>query len=152
MYYLIVLSTTAVLPILSVAIEHLSRPEAGMALLVGRWFVFWGIGVRLLLAGVSQIARPGFTTSQILGIHDSRAQTFVSELGYATFAMGLIGALSLIWTNWVAPAAVAGGLFLSCAGVRHALHRGRTRKQSVAMLTDLLVAAAVGSYLWLERW
>jgi hypothetical protein len=148
MYYLIVLLTTAVLPILSVVIEHLSRPEVALALLLGKWFTFWGVGVRLLLAGMSQIARPAFTANNILGIDDSRAHVLVSELGYATFAMGLIGALSLVRVNWVAPAAIAGGLFLFCAGVRHALHRGRTRKQSVAMVTDLLVAAAVTSYLW----
>jgi hypothetical protein len=26
--------------------------------LVGRWFVFWAVGARLLLAGLMQVARP----------------------------------------------------------------------------------------------
>ena len=51
MYYLIVLSTTAVLPILSVAVEHLSRPEADLALLLGKWFTFWAAGVRRRVCG-----------------------------------------------------------------------------------------------------
>jgi hypothetical protein len=34
-------------------------------LLLGRWFVFWAVGVRLLTAGIRQIAQPRFTAETI---------------------------------------------------------------------------------------
>ena len=34
--------------------------------LVGRWFVFWAVGVRLSLAGLRQFLQPAFTARQII--------------------------------------------------------------------------------------
>ena len=52
MYLSTVRALMAVLPIGSIGAEHLyfHRPEPIM-LLVGKWFVFWGAGIRLFLAG-----------------------------------------------------------------------------------------------------
>jgi len=40
------------------------QPDVGLILLIGRWFVFWGIGVRLGLAGMRQVLQPGFTVRE----------------------------------------------------------------------------------------
>ncbi|WAB76897.1 hypothetical protein [Rhodopseudomonas palustris] len=44
--------------------------------------MFWGVGIRRIMAGVPQILRPSFTAS-ILGLKDQAADKIVAELGYA---------------------------------------------------------------------
>lgn len=148
LYSLIVLATTCVLPIVSIALDYSARPGPGLMFFVGKWFVFWGVGVRLFLAGVSQVLRPAFTASDILGAKDPGAEKIVVELGYANVALGLAGLLSLLWSDWVAPAGLAGGLFLGLAGLEHASNADRSAKENVAMATDFLVAAMVAAYLF----
>src|SRR5580704_612700 len=87
-YFVAVLLTTVGLPIASTAIEWLVRPEAGLIATAGKWFVFWGVGIRLFLAGISQVGRPSFTASNIFRIKDISAEKIVSELGYANVSMG----------------------------------------------------------------
>ena len=147
MYYLIAIGTTVVLPLFSIVIECLSQPEPDLLFLVGKWFVFWGIGVRLLLAGLMQATRPSFTASTILGVQDPDAGKIVVELGYANIAMGLIGALSLLISAWIPPAGLAGGLFLGMAGLKHITNAERNTKENVAMATDLVVFVMVAIYL-----
>ena len=152
MYYLVVLLTTVVLPVASIAYDSLRFCGPELTFLIGKWFVFWGIGVRLLIAGLSQLTRPDFTAREILGIEPGSAGPLVAELGTANVGLGLIGVLSLWQTSWTAPAALAGGLFLAVAGFFHARSRNRTRKETVAMVTDLLVALAAAIYLCGHGW
>jgi hypothetical protein len=147
MYYVFVILTTVALPSASIAIEHLAQPQADLVTLLGKWFVFWGVGIRLLAAGATQVLRPSFTASSILGTGDAGAETVVAELGYANIAMGLTGALSMLWPEWTIPAGLAGGLFLGVAGIKHAMNSQRNAKGNVAMVTDLLVSAMVAIYL-----
>lgn len=148
MYYVIVLLTTCALPIASIAIDYSSQPGTSLLVLIGKWFVFWGVGVRLLLAGASQALRPAFTASHILGVKDPTAEKIVAELGYANVATGLAGMLSLVWSDWIAPAGLAGGLFLGLAGLKHATNADRNAKENLAMATDFLVAGMVAVYLF----
>lgn len=146
MYFVVVTLLTVVAPIVSIAIEDIARPHADLQHLLGRWFVFWAIGVRLLLAGISQATRPAYTASGILGISDPKSEKVVAELGYANISMGVIGLLSVLRPTWIAPAALAGGLFLGLAGVKHALTTDRSAKENLAMATDLFVAAMLAIY------
>jgi len=41
-----------------------SGGAADVMLLVGKWFVFWMVGVRLFMAGVRQVAQPQFTAER----------------------------------------------------------------------------------------
>jgi hypothetical protein len=58
MYVVMVIGLMVVFPIASVAIEALLHQGSDLWMLVGKWFVFWAVGVRLMLAGVRQIAKP----------------------------------------------------------------------------------------------
>jgi hypothetical protein len=146
-YVITVLLTTIALPIASIVIELLVRPEANVIAAAGKWFVFWGIGIRLFLAGISQVVRPSFTASNIFRIKDTAAEKIVTELGYANLSMGLGGVLSLLSQAWIVPAGLTGGLFLGLAGIRHAMNTDRSAKENVAMITDLLVTCVVAVYL-----
>jgi hypothetical protein len=147
MYFVLVIAMTVALPVLSIAVEVLIRPDSVLLFVFGKWFVFWGIGIRLFVAGLKQVAQPSFTASDIFAIEDPAAGRIVSELGYANLGRGLSGMLSLFWPAWTAPAGLAGGLFLGLAGLRHATKAGRNAKENIAMATDLFVAAMAAVYL-----
>jgi hypothetical protein len=136
-----ILGLMVVAPIVSIVSEYSVGGGAGdVLLLAGKWFVFWAVGVRLFTAGLSQALRPGFTAGNILGGGADRSVfQVVQELGFANLGMGLIGILALPFSGWIVPAAVAGGLFLGLAGIRHIVKPGKNTKELIATLTDLLV-------------
>lgn len=111
--------------------------------LVGKWFVFWSVGIRLLIAGIRQVLQPSFTAESIFETNDSGAVKVVTELGSANFCMGLIGALSLYFQSWIMPAALCGGLYLGLAGFKHLAHRHRNFAENAAMVSDLFVFAVL---------
>ncbi|HEY6608935.1 MAG TPA: hypothetical protein VI277_07065 [Candidatus Limnocylindria bacterium] len=147
MYYVMVLGLTVALPLVSTMIE-LAVGGSGASLLAvaGKWWVFWGIGGRLLVAGISQVLRPGFTVHNILGYDDEGATHVVQELGYANVAIGAAGILSLPFPVLAPGAAIVGGLFMALAGIRHVTKSGKEARELVATVTDLLVGAIALAY------
>ncbi len=104
------------------------------------WTVFWGIGVRLLVAGISQLKRPEFTAKSVLGIKSKESTIVIRELGFANFAIGVAGVLTLWFLHWSPGVALIGGLFLGLDGIQHLLKKNRNRKENVALVSDLFVA------------
>jgi hypothetical protein len=115
--------------------------------LIGKWFVFWSAGIRLILAGVRQFYQPRFTARDIFGLKNDDALPIVRELGIANFATGIIGTLALARSSFVLPVAIFAAIFYGIAGVRHALETERTVNETVAMASDLFVCLALLTYL-----
>jgi len=78
MYVATVVLLLLVLPLGSVAIEA-ARSASAVAYitLLGKWFVFWAVGVRLFIAGVRQVFQPSFTAVEIFGIHEPKTLAIV---------------------------------------------------------------------------
>lgn len=131
------------LPALSVGIEAGFLHRAFSAALVGKWFVFWSVGVRLFTAGLRQIFQPGYTAKVILGFQGEEALLLVRELGFANVALGVAGLLSLGLPAWRTPVALAGGIFYGLAGINHLLQGHRNPLENVAMVSDLFVAGVL---------
>ncbi|MDB5705777.1 MAG: hypothetical protein JWN66_2893 [Sphingomonas bacterium] len=150
MYLAVILLTMLVLPIGSMIAEHAAGP-APWTLLLGKWFVFWAVGVRLSLAGVRQFFQPAFTAEQIFHIDRPEVLPLVRELGVANIATGVVGLASLAAPAFVLPVAISAGIFYCVAGIRHAMERGRSGNETIAMISDLFVffvlAAFAGSVL-----
>jgi len=68
MYYGIVATLMFAFPFLSIAGEVATLGASISAALIGKWFVFWAVGGRLLLAGARQIVQPAYTAKVILGL------------------------------------------------------------------------------------
>jgi hypothetical protein len=137
-----------ILPILSISEEHFYLHSAlPMMSLVGKWFVFWGAGIRLFFAGLRQLFQPRFTAEQILGIRSEDSLLFVRELGAANLGTGIVGMASLAKPSFVLPAAVAAAVFFGIAGIRHATDRCRTRNQNIGMISDLFVSLVLVTYI-----
>jgi hypothetical protein len=111
--------------------------------IVGRWFVFWAVGVRLFIAGLRQIVQPRYTGETILGVKDPDAMLIVRELGFANTAIGSAGLGSLYLSGWVLPVALIGAIFYGLAGINHLTHRSRKALQNAAMTSDFFAAAVL---------
>ena len=150
MYYIVVVAFMFVLPLLSVAVDASANHGSASPFLIAKWFVFWAVGVRLVLAGLRQIIQPRYTAETILGIEGEESLLVVRELGFANAAIGAIGTGSILAPGWVSSGALAGGIFYGLAGANHAMQTHRNRLENVAMSSDLLVASVLlVTYCWL---
>ena len=152
LYEINVIGLTIVLPLLFALVHTLLISRIGFDpqlfyVSLAIWTVFWGIGVRLLIAGITQISKPDFTLRTILGIKSLDAQQVVRELGFANFSIGLAGVLVLMFPLWTPAVALIGGLFLGFDGIEHLKKKKRNRKENIALVTDLFVALITLSYV-----
>jgi hypothetical protein len=152
MYIISVLLLTLVLPVASVAAEHVIGSGLPLMVLVGKWFAFWAGGIRLLIAGLRQTFQPRFTSEGIFGIASDDPLPFVRELGMANIAMGTIGLFTPFFADFILPAAIVSGLYYLLAGIGHVLHGGRNLNRNVAMVSDLYVAVALLGYVGWAAW
>ncbi len=147
MYFAVVALTMFILPAASILIEHAAHPERALMLLVGRWFVFWGVGVRLGLAGARQLIQPAFTAREIFHMQGDEALVLVQELGIANLCAAVVALASIAAPSFVLPAALSAAIFYGVAGVRHMFETGRSRNETVAMVSDLFLAAVLVAFL-----
>jgi hypothetical protein len=148
MYFASVLLLMVVLPIVSICADHFFFHDAvPLMQLIGKWFVFWSAGVRLLLAGLWQFFKPRFTSEKIFGITSDDPLPFVRELGIANFSTGVAGVCALAMPGFVLPVALIAAIFYGIAGIRHVTDQGRGAKQNLAMITDLFASAVFAAYV-----
>ena len=137
MYFVFVILLLLIFPVASVTTEAaLSRHTVNIIFLTGRWFVFWAVGIRLLIAGARQVIQPQFTAKEIFDIHDSGSFALVREVGFANLSMGILGICSVFRIGWVLPAALVGGLYYGLAGIGHIFQKGKNAKEYLAMISD----------------
>jgi hypothetical protein len=118
--------------------------------LVGKYFVFWAVGVRLFAAGVRQVANPGLTSEGILGVKGQEAWVLVREVGFGNLAIGAVAIASMWREEWRLAGALAGGIFLLLAGGQHLLRPDRNRDETIAMVSDLAIGGLMAVYLVAE--
>jgi hypothetical protein len=143
-YFISVVALMLAGPLISIGIQILLEgPGMLTGPVVGKWFVFWMVGVRLFLAGVRQIIQPRYTAEQILGVKDPDAALIVRELGIANTAMGSVAMATLFFRTWEFPMALVGTTFYALAGINHITDKHRNKLQSFAMASDLFAAAVL---------
>ena len=147
MYIAVVVLTMLVLPAASVLLELTFSPGASAVAAIGRWFVFWSVGVRLALAGFRQIVQPGFTAREIFHMMDDDALPIVRELGIANLASATVALVAIFVPTFVLPAALYATIFYGVAGVRHAMERNRSANETIAMMSDLFIALVLLGYI-----
>jgi len=147
MYVAVVALLMAVLPLGSAFAEHALPGAAPFMALVGKWFVFWAAGVRLLLAAARQPFQPAFTARQIFKIDNADAFPLVREIGVANFALGAVAVASLWRPDFILPIALVAAIFYGLAGFLHALETDRSRNETVAMSSDLFAFIVLAAYV-----
>jgi hypothetical protein len=144
MYIAIVLCLMLIFPLAGIGVEHGQFP---LMLLVGKWFVFFGVGWRLAIAGLRQIIQPRFTLQQIHGGSGEGPLLVVRELGFANLSAGLVGITSLWMPTFVLPAAIGSGIFYAAAGGLHVVEKERGLNENVAMISDLGIALVLAAFV-----
>jgi hypothetical protein len=140
MYLVSVILLLLVLPVISIVIEAAGFPNgASTIFLIGRWFVFWAVGVRLFIAGVRQTIQPQFTATEIFGTRDLGSLPIVREVGFANLSMGFLGICSVFHADWILPGAIVGGLYYGLAGLGHAFKKEKNTKERIAMISDVFI-------------
>ncbi|MFZ1081622.1 MAG: DUF6790 family protein [Candidatus Kryptoniota bacterium] len=148
MYVLTVILLMFVFPIASVLMEmFLFKTGLGTMFLIGKWFVFWGVGTRFFSAGLRQSLNPKFTAEEIFEIKSSEPLVVVQELGFANLSMGLLGIVTIFNANWIVPSAIAGGLFYGLAGIKHLTRKRRNLIENVATFSDMFMFLVLLMYI-----
>jgi len=146
LYLASVLLFMLLLPVISIVID--AGYKSGISIFyIGKWFVFWAIGIRLLTAGLRQVIKPGFTAKDILHIDSIESHIIVRELGFANICFGLAGVLSLYIPEWRTAAAFTGGLYMGIAGVQHIIKKPSTPNEVVAMVSDIFIFLVMAVYV-----
>jgi hypothetical protein len=144
---LIVVMLMVVLPILSILSELLIFPTSTEFMpLVGKWFVFWAMGIRLFLTGLHQAIAPQFIVKQRFAIKTKEPPIIVKESEFATLAIGCLGIIALFSQAWIMPAAMTGGLFYALEGIRYLEQNERDPQNNMKMLADLFTFIVLLAY------
>ena len=147
-YFSTILLLMLVLPVISIIIDSRSHPDQDLTALTGKWFVFWAVGTRLLLAGIRQAAKPAFTLEQIFHIKNIESQVIVRELGFANICFGIAGILSIFIPGWRPAAGFIGGLYMGIAGVYHIIKKPVSANEIIAMVSDIFIFIILAVYLY----
>jgi hypothetical protein len=135
------------LPSVSILLARVAfASQAATFDLVGEWFLFWGVGVRLATAGLRQSLNPEFTAREIFHLSHSDSHVVVRELGFANICMGLAAAASLFLPSWRMCAAFVGGLYFGIAGLMHVTKKPATPNEWLALASDLFIFLVVGGW------
>lgn len=148
MYLAVIVLLMLLLPAASVFVEALRLSGAAdIMLLIGKWFVFWAVGVRLFLAGIRQVAQPQYTAETIFEIKDRAALAIVRELGFANLSTGTLGLASLAVPGWIVPAAIVGGLYYGLAAAGHVFRSGRNFIEQTALISDVFAFVVLAVFV-----
>jgi len=129
-----------VLPVISIIIDNRAfNQDSTLLFLIGKWFVFWAIGLRLLIAGFKQVFNPSFTLEKIFHIESKESQVIVRELGFANICTGLLATTSLLFEQFRLSAAIVVGLYLGLAGIYHIIKKPVSTNEVIAMVSDIFI-------------
>jgi uncharacterized protein DUF6790 len=138
--YIIVVSVlTFIIPIVGFIIEYQPEGFIQSFILFGKWFIFSAVGLRLFLAGIRQITKPGFTAKEIFHINSQESWPIVRELGFANLCFGLVGIISVFKSEWRIVSSFASGLYYSLAGFLHLIKKQAGANEKFALWTDLII-------------
>jgi len=137
-----------VLPVISIVVNlYCPHQVLNLTGLIGKWFVFWAIGLRLFTAGLRQVINPAFTAKEIFHIENEDAGIIIKELGFANICFGVTGILSVFIPQWRMAAAFAGGLYMGIAGVYHIIKKPGSPNELLAMISDIFILLVMAVYL-----
>jgi hypothetical protein len=148
LYPISVLFFMFLLPMVSIWIDV--RYESGIFgwAIIGKWFIFWALGLRLFIAGVRQCTNPAFTAKQIFNINNDESFPVIRELGFANICLGLISIISLFNANFREPAAIGGGLYFGLAGFLHVFKKPASKNEVIALFSDFFIFLLMLVYLF----
>jgi uncharacterized protein DUF6790 len=149
-YLVAVLVLTLIFPAVFIYIESFLINVPISLSLIGKWFIFSAVGLRLFSAGIRQITNPAFTAQSIFNIKNEESFILVKELGFANLCAGLVGIISLFIPHWRIVCAFSSGLFYGIAGFNHIRQKGGGPNEKIALYSDVFIFLALLAYVVLS--
>jgi hypothetical protein len=112
-----------------------------------KWFIFWGVGIRLFFKGIRLASTPQFTGLSLSSFKNRESYLLLLELGFANMALGSMGILSVINDQWRLIAAIAGAIYFGLADMLRLLKKPTGRHELVALAYNLLVFVGLVGYM-----
>jgi len=135
-------------PTISISIDAgFYQRNSNLIPLIGKWFIFWSIGCRLLTAGLKQVFNPSFTAETIFHFKNQESYVVIRELGFANICFGLTAVISLFLPSWRTAIAFSGGLFFGIAGLVHILRKPTNPNELIPLYSNVFVFFIILLYL-----
>ena len=139
-YILVVSILTFILPLVCTIVQILLNKGITFSFdLIGKWFIFSAVGLRLFIAGIKQTADPAFTAKEIFHLSNPEIFPIVREFGFANICLGLIGIVSLFLPQWRVVSAFGSGLYYGIAGLQHFIKKPAGTNEYFALVTDIMI-------------
>ena len=146
-YIIVVSILTFILPLLcSVGQILIDKDTLFSVGLIGKWFIFSAVGLRLFIAGIKQTTDPAFTAKEIFHLDNPESFPIVRELGFANLCFGLVGIISLFLPQWRVVSAFGSGLYYGIAGLQHFLKKPDGINEKFALVTDVIIFILLSAY------
>lgn len=137
-----------ILPLISILIDfEYFRHNNSLISLIGKWFIFWAVGLRQFTAGLRQIFKPRFTAETIFHITDKESHVIVRELGFANICFGLTAIISFYVPQWRIVVAFSSGLFFGIAGINHIIRKPSNPNELIPTISDIFVFVVMVLFL-----
>ncbi|HTE28416.1 hypothetical protein [Flavitalea sp.] len=133
------------LPVLSVACEHHFGQAALTGTLIGKWFAFWAIGIRLLVAGFMQLTRKSNSRNHLSAREDSGMVK--KATGVANLVLSALGFLCVASSEGSLLAAITVGVYLGLAGLQHDFKKPATASGWISLIYDFIVFSVIATCL-----
>ena len=137
----------AILPIAAAATESRFDQASLTWTIYWKWFIFWGVGIRLFFKGVKLASTPQFTGLSLSSFKNRESYLLLLELGFANMALGSMGILSVINDQWRLIAAIAGAIYFGLADMLRLLKKPAGRHERVALVYNVLVFVGLVAYM-----
>ena len=136
-----------VLPITAALIESRIDQVPLNATNYWKWFIFWGVGIRLFFKGIKLASTPQITGLSLSSFKNRDSYLLLLELGFANMALGAMGILSLINDQWRLIAAIAGAIYFGLTDMLRLLKKTNSRHERVALVYNILVFLGLVAFM-----
>ena len=120
MYYnLFLLLTSSVFPIVTSIVDIYIHNEKYSNLNIWyKWFLFWSIGIRLLLIGIKKVLFPLFYIKKVYKSYCNQPN-IIKDFGFSYISIGILGIISLFYDNWKFPTYITGSILYLLIGLNY---------------------------------
>ena len=146
-FLLLSISIVFILPLLSVAFEEIAKGTTTSWQLIGKWFIFWVLGIQLFTIGIRQASDPASEALKIFKLNGKNVYVIIRRLGFANISLGILGILSLINNHWRQIGAISGISFFGFAVLQNLSQKVKTRNEIIAVISDILTSVVMLLYL-----
>ncbi len=134
-YFFLLLFLHLIFPGAAILIDHSVNHLPIDPALVGKWVLFFSVGLRVFIAGLVQTLNPAFTATKIFRFKQKESYVVVRELGFGNISNGVMGILSLAKVEWRGITSIAAGIFFGLAGIQHLVRKPDSFNEILALIT-----------------